>query len=218
MASVLAICKPVFKFVFAANRWEDCPKHHMVFSSVPQHTRVMTFLHIMAIFPAFQCLAGLVYLVCSCQVVALYFKYLKEQLEKNLRDRSMDLLSDNVSTINVDAEWKDYSISHVRRVRVLYEHVCGLAGHLNEGFHLYVGTQILVEIPMICLYMYNAFVPVFRLDFIFYGLFTLAFCSTNLIATANLNHQVWYFLMATWVRGVVVGEHVAGYCNNTITD
>ena len=182
---ILAIGLIIFDFVISTlSTFENCPKHKWLFGTQNQYQYAMQIINVMNIFPGFQCVTGLTYCVCLCNVVTIHFKYLRKQLEMNAESR-MDKESE-------DHGLQGYrcSAEQIRRIRVLYEHTCELTAKLDDILCLLVGVQLLFEIPMICLFSYNAFVPEFRLDFLFYSLFAFSFCLVILAATANLNSQV----------------------------
>ena len=177
----LGIGLVVFKFIMAMNTWENCPKHRWFFSSKNQHEHVMRFLSVGCIFPGFQVAALLTFCVSLSNVVAIYFKYLREQLATRSAEHQLDIESAQVSRCSEE---------QIHRIRLLFEHTCELTTKVDDGTHLIVGTHLLFEIPMICLFTYNAFVPEFRLDLLFYSLVALTFCLINLVATTHLNWQV----------------------------
>ena len=180
-----AIGLVVFDFLISTlSTFENCPKHRWFFSSKNQYKYAMQFLAVIHIFPGFQCVSGLTFCVCLCNVVTIYFKYLRKQLEKMTEDQM-----DRESEENGLQEYR-CSAEQIYRTRFLFEHTCELTAKLDNGIHLIVGTQLLIEIPMICVFSYHAFVPEFRSDLLFYSLFAFFCCFITLVVTANLNSQV----------------------------
>ena len=86
------------------------------------------------------------------------------------------------------------NVEIIQRIRVLYEHVCDLTAKLDEGINAILGIPLSFMTPMICLIAYNTFVPEFRSDLLFYGLFGLFYCLVIQVVTANLNSQVTFHL------------------------
>ena len=180
----LAIGLIIFKFLFAVNTLENCPKHRWFFSTKNQYEHVMRFLNVGNIFPGFQGFAGLTFCVSLCNIVTIYFKYLRRQLEM--------MTEDQINRESGEKTVQEFRCitREISRIRLLYEHTRELTAKVDELLYLLVGVQLLFEIPMICLYTYNSFVPEFRSDLLFYSSFAFSFCLVILVVTANLNSQV----------------------------
>ena len=175
----------VFQFLMnTLNTFENCPKHRWFFGTKSQYKHVTIFLTVGKIFPGFQCSAELTFYISLCFIVTMYFKYLRKQLAISVGYHANGELKEN--------GLKEYGCStdQILKMRFLFEHTCELTAKLDDGLYLITGTQLLFEIPLFCLYTYDAFVPEFRTDLLFYGLFEFLFCSVTLVATTYLNSEV----------------------------
>ena len=181
-STIFTIGLTLFTFLMGTNTLENCPKHMWFFRTKNQHYYVIRVINLFTVYPGFQLLAGLTFLVSVCQVVTMYFKYLGKQLVENA-ELDMDMES-----IESTVQESRCSVEQIRRIRILYEHVCDLTAKLDEGINVILG----VPLSMICLFAYNAFVPEFRSDLLFYGLFCLFYCLVIQVVTANLNSQVTF--------------------------
>ena len=187
-SSIFTIGLTLFTFLMGTNTLENCPKHMWFFRTKDQHYYVIRFINLFTIYPGFQLLAGLTFLVSVCQVVTMYFKYLGKQL---VESAEFDL---DMESIESTVQESRCSVEQIRRIRVLYEHVCDLTVKLDEGINVILGVPLSFMTPMICLIAYNAFVPEFRSDLLFYGLVGLFYCLVIQVVTANLNSQVTFHL------------------------
>ena len=187
-STIFTIGLTLFTFLMETNTLENCPKHMWLFRTKDQHYYVMRFINLFTIYLGFQFLAGLTFLVSVCQVVTMYFKYLGKQLSMNAEfDMDMESIESTVHESRC-------SVEQIQRIRILYEHVCDLTVKLDEGINVILGVPLSFMTPMFCLIAYNAFVPEFRSDLLFYGLFGLFYCLVIQVVTANLNSQVTFHL------------------------
>ena len=179
---------------------ENCPNHRWFFGIKKQHEYVFRVVTVGNIFPGFQCIAGLTFLMNLCQVVTLYFTYLRKQLTKKAAS-DMDI----ESMENTSQELR-YNTKQIYRIRILYEQTCDLTAKLDEGINVAVGIQLVVLVPLICLFSYNAFVLEFHWDHLFYALFAFFHCLLILVATANLNSQVTSY--SNKAERILLGTHM----------
>ena len=187
-SSIFTIGLTLFTFLMGTNTLENCPKHMWFFRTKDQHYYVIRFINVFTVYPGFQLLAGLTFLVSVCQVVTMYFKYLEKQLSMT------DEFDMDMESMESTVQESRCSVEQIRRIRILYEHVCHLTVKLDEGINVILGIPLSFMTPMICLIAYNAFVPEFRSDLLFYGLFGLFYCLVIQVVTANLNSQVTFHL------------------------
>ena len=97
---ILGIGLMMFNFLMAIYTLEKCPKHRWFFSTKNQHEYVMRFLTVGCIFPGFQVAALLTFCVSLGNTVAIYFKYLREQLARSA-EYQLDIESLQVCTVIV---------------------------------------------------------------------------------------------------------------------
>ena len=181
LSTAAAFCTATFKFIRNPGlEWEACPNHRQFFSSEQQQSYVMKGFAVASLFSGFQSVAGLAFCISLCKVVTLRFKYLHRQLYETVALRTNTELMQEFPCV----------ATKIRRIRNLYEHTCELTTKLDDAINLFVGTEFLVLIPMVCLFTLSAFVPEFRLDILVYDFFAFSFCLVTLVATANLNSQV----------------------------
>ena len=178
----------VFRFMGNPSlEWEVCLNHRWFFSSEQQHNYFKRGLGVATLFSGFQCVAGLSFCLTLCRSVTLYFKYLHNRL-----NQSVAFLMEMESGGN-EVEVSLYFAKETRRIRYLYEHTCDLTAKLDDAISMFIGHQLLVLIPIICLFTLSAFVPVLGLDLLVYDLFASFFVLLTVVITATLNSQVKIF-------------------------
>ena len=184
----MAVTVPLFKLLmYSSSSLEDCPIHRSLFNSPRVYDYVSRFFNVATANVAFQGVAGTTLFVAMCRVVALFFKHLYAEIR-----RCGGMLHMRRDSETEPEPEPRCTPELIRRIRTLYEYTCELTETLDDVITVQVGLQIVVGIPMISFTTYNAFVPHFRVDFLFYGLFVFFYSLIHLLATVNVNSQVRY--------------------------
>ena len=108
----------MFKYLYAVNTLDNCPKHKLLFSRKKVYHQVMRFINVGNIFPGCQCFVGLTFGVSLCNIVTSYFKYLRKQLEVNVENQL-----DKESGENRVQEFRCIT-EEILRIRLLFEYTC----------------------------------------------------------------------------------------------
>ena len=186
-STTMAVVVPLFKLLmYSSSSWDHCPIHRSLFNSPRVYDHVSMFLNVATANVAFQGVAGMTLFVSMCSVLALFFKHLHAEIKRcgGLLHMRID------SETGGGTEQKPPEL--IQRIRTLYEYTCELTEILDDVITVQVGLQLVVGIPMISFTTYNTFVPEFRVDFMFYGLFVFFYSLIYLLATVNVNSQVRY--------------------------
>ena len=144
-----------FRFLtFSETTWEHCDVYRTLFNNDENiYKNFMIFNNAGGAILAFQSVAGLTFFVSSCRVITLFFKYLENQTG-SFGNFYMKHEFNGASNTG-----RKCGTEEIRRIRKLYEYSCELTAAVDDLVAWPLSVILLVTMPMICFFTYNALVP-----------------------------------------------------------